>query len=163
MKEEHACSDLILVIGHASIHVLNLFNNDMEMRVTPRCLLEGPNQIKPLDHEWPHDGDHLERLGWQMGLSSIVLAPFIGAYDLLGVGYGSWPVEALPERVFDESSWPDVVSIGPTVDVFQQPPPLFGRDAALQELGVTLFVEFSLNDGEGLSMVGEPSDLCLVH
>jgi hypothetical protein len=32
MKEEHACSDLILVIGHASIHVLNLFNNDMEMR-----------------------------------------------------------------------------------------------------------------------------------
>jgi hypothetical protein len=98
-----------------------------------------------------------------MGLSSIVLAPFVGAYDLLGVGYGSWPVEALPERVSDESSWPDVVSIGPTVDVFQQPPPLFGRDAVLQELGVTLFVEFSLNDDEGLSMAGEPSDLYLVH
>jgi hypothetical protein len=28
---------------------------------------------------------------------------------------------------------------------------------------VTLFVEFSLNDDEGLSMAGEPSDLCLVH
>jgi hypothetical protein len=35
-------------------------------------------------------------LGWQMGLLSIVLAPFIGAYDLLSLRHGGWPIEALP-------------------------------------------------------------------
>jgi hypothetical protein len=44
-----------------------LVNGDKKVCVASRCLLEGPNQIKPLDREWPHDGDCLERLGWQMG------------------------------------------------------------------------------------------------
>ena len=34
-------------------------------------------------------------------LLSVVLTPFAGAYDLLGVGYCSGPVEALSERLFD--------------------------------------------------------------
>jgi hypothetical protein len=33
------------------------------MRVALECLLEGPNQIEPLDHEWPRNVDRLERLG----------------------------------------------------------------------------------------------------
>jgi hypothetical protein len=58
-------------------------------------LLERSNQIKPLDHEWPCDGDRLEHLGRQMGLMSIVLTPLTGAHNLLGVGHDGEPVEAL--------------------------------------------------------------------
>ena len=28
------------------------------------CSLERSDHIEPLDHEWPHDGDRLECLGW---------------------------------------------------------------------------------------------------
>ena len=71
------------------------------MGVAPGCLLERPNQIEPPDREQPCDGDHLERLGQEVSLLSVVLTPFAGAYDLLGVGYCSGPVEALSERLFD--------------------------------------------------------------
>jgi hypothetical protein len=133
------------------------------MRVALGSLLEGPGQIKPPDCEWPHYEDHLEHLGWQMGLPSIVLAPFAGAYGLLGIGHGSWPVKALLECLSDESPWCGVVSTGLAMDVLQQPPPLFGRDAALQDLGLTLLVKFSLDDDEGLSAACEPSSLRLIH
>jgi hypothetical protein len=53
-----------------------------------------------------------------MGLSSIELAPFAGVYDLLSVSHGHWPVEALLEHIFNESSWHGVVSTGLAVDVF---------------------------------------------
>ena len=59
--------------------------------------------MEPLDREGPHDGDHLECLGREVSLSSVVLAPFAGTYDLLGVGYCSGPVEpcwnAFPTKV----------------------------------------------------------------
>jgi hypothetical protein len=42
-------------------------------------------------------------------------------------------------------------------------PPLFGRDATLQDLGVTLLVKLSLEDNEGLSMVREPLGLRLIR
>jgi hypothetical protein len=67
-------------------------------------------------------------LGWQMGLLSIVLAPFVGAYS---VDNGDWAVEALPRCVSNESPLCGVVSTGPAVDTLQLPPPLFGMDAAL--------------------------------
>jgi hypothetical protein len=98
-----------------------------------------------------------------MGLMSIVLAPFAGAYVLLGIDHDGWPVEALPERVFDEGPWHSMVSTGPIVDILKQPPPLFSRDAALQDLGVTLLVKFSLDDDEGLCMVHDPLGLRLIH
>ena len=69
------------------------------MGVAPGRLLERPNQIEPLDREGPCDGDHLECLGGEVGLLSVVLAPFVGAYDLLGVGYCSGPVEPLSECI----------------------------------------------------------------
>jgi hypothetical protein len=49
------------------------------------------------------------------------------------------------------------------MDILQLSSPLLGRDAALQDLGVTLFVKFSLNDGEGLSAARELSSLRLIH
>ena len=87
------------------------------MGEAPGHLFEWPNQVEPLDHEGPRDGDHLERLGWKVNLPSIVLTPFIGAYNLLGVCYCGGPVEALSECVSNQSSWCGVVTADPTVDI----------------------------------------------
>ena len=83
-------------------------------------LFERPNQIEPLDHEGPCDGDHLECLGWEVSLPSEVLAPFAGAYNLLSVGYCSGPVEALSECVPNKGSRCGVVTADATVDIAQQ-------------------------------------------
>ena len=66
-----------------------------------------------------------------MSLSSIVLTPFVGAYDLLGVGYYSGPVEALSKCVSNQDSRLGVVTIDPSVDIAQQMLPLFDGDAEL--------------------------------
>ena len=87
------------------------------MGEAPRLLFEWPNQVESLDHEGPRDGNHLECLGWKLNLPSIVLTPFAGAYDLLGVGYCSGPVEALSECVPNQGSRCGMVTADPTVDV----------------------------------------------
>ena len=66
-----------------------------------------------------------------MGLPSVVLTPFVGAYDLLGVGYCSGPVEALSECVSNQGSRRGVVTVDPTVDITQQALPLLDGDAEL--------------------------------
>ena len=66
-----------------------------------------------------------------MSLPSIVLAPFIGAHDLLGVSYSDGLVEALSERVSNHGSRRGMVTTDPTVDIAQQTLPLFDGDAAL--------------------------------
>jgi len=72
---------------------------DKQVGVAPERLFERSNQIEPPDREGPHDGDHLECLGREVSLPSVVPTPFIGAYDLLSVGYYSGLVEALSECV----------------------------------------------------------------
>ena len=93
-----------------------LVYGDKQVGVSSGRLFEKPNQIEPLDHKRPRDGDHLECLGQEVSLPSVVLAPFAGAYDLLGVGYCSGPVEALSECVPNQGSWHGMVTIDPTVD-----------------------------------------------
>ena len=63
-----------------------LVYGDKRVGNAPGRLLQGSNQIEPLDREGPCDGDHLECLGREVSLPSVVLAPFAAAYDLLGVG-----------------------------------------------------------------------------
>ena len=46
-------------------------------------------------------------------MPSIVLAPFAGAYDLLGVGYYSGLVEALSECISNQGSRRGVVTVDP--------------------------------------------------
>ena len=94
-------------------------------------LFEWPNQIEPPDHEGPCDGDHLECLGREVSLPSIVLTPFVGAYDLLGVCYCSGPIEALSECVPNQGSRRGVVAADPTMDIAQQKLPLFDGDTEL--------------------------------
>ena len=62
---------------------------------------------------------------------SIVLAPFASAYDLLGVGYCSGPVEALSERIPNQGSRHSVMPTDPTMDITQQKLPLINRDTEL--------------------------------
>ena len=101
------------------------------MGEAPRRFFEWPNQVKPLDREGPRDRDHLDRLGRKVNLPSVVLTPFAGAYNLLGVGYCGGPVEALSERVPNQGSRRGVVTADPTVDIAQQKLPLFDGDTEL--------------------------------
>ena len=71
-----------------------------------------------------------------MGLPSIVLTPFVVAQNLFGVGYCGWPVEALTECISDQGSRHGMVTVDLTVDIAQQPLPLFDGDAALQDPSV---------------------------
>ena len=98
-----------------------------------------------------------------MSLLSVVLAPFIGAYNLLGIGYHSRPVEALLEHVSDQGFGRGMVTTDPTMDIAQQTLPLVGGDAALQDPGVASHVEFTLHKNKGLGAMCEPLSLHLVH
>ena len=52
-----------------------------------------------------------------MSLSNVGLASFVGAYDLVGIGYRGRLVEALAERISDQGSGRDMVTVDPTVDI----------------------------------------------
>ena len=108
-----------------------LVYGDKQVGVSSGRLFERPNQIEPPDHERPCDGDHLECLCREVSLLSIVLTPFVGVYDLLGVGYCSGPVDALSECVPNQGSRCGVVSADPTMDIAQQKLPLFNGDTEL--------------------------------
>ena len=94
-------------------------------------------------------------------MPSVVLTPFVGAHDLLGVGYYSGPVEALSECVPNQGSRHGMVTVDPTVDIAQQKLPLFDGDTELQDPSVALFVEFALYKNEGLGAMCEPSSFRL--
>jgi len=105
----------------------------------------------------------LECLGRQVGLSSVVLTPFIGAHNLFSIGYCGRPVEALSERVSDQGSTRGMLTVDPTVDITQKTLPLFDGDAMLQDPSVASLVEFNLNKDKRLKAMSEPSSLRLVH
>ena len=62
---------------------------------------------------------------------SVVLTPFVGAHDMLGVGYYSGPVEALSECIPNQGSWRSMVTAKPTMDVARQKSSLFNGDTEL--------------------------------
>jgi hypothetical protein len=90
-------------------------NGDEQVSEAPGCFLQGSNQVKPLNGEWPCDGDSLEGISREMGLPCIVLASFVGVYQLNGVKDHGWPIEALPKCVSDEGSRRRVMTASPRV------------------------------------------------
>ena len=98
-----------------------------------------------------------------MNPPSVVLTPFIGAHDLLSVGYYSGPVQALSECVPNQGSRGGVVTADPTMDITQQELPLFDGDAELQDPSVAPLVEFAFYKNEGFGAMCEPSSFRLVH
>ena len=162
-EEQHG----LLKLDHRDRSSFDLFcelvYGDKQVGVASRRLLERSNQIEAPDYEGPRDGDHLECLGWEVSLSSVVLAPFAGAYDLLGVGYRGGPIEALLECVSNQGPRRGMVTTDPTVDVVQQKFSLFARDTELQDPGVAPFVEFAFYKNEGLGAMHESSSFHLVR
>ena len=98
-----------------------------------------------------------------MSLSSVVLAPFAGAYDLFGIGYRGRLIEALSEHVSNQCLGCDVVTADPTMDIAQQPLPLFKGDATLQDPSVASLVGFALHKNKGLGVMCEPLSLRSIH
>ena len=98
-----------------------------------------------------------------MNPSSVVLTPFVGAHDLLGVGHRSRLVEALSERVSNQGSRRGMLTTDPTMDITQQTLPLFKGDAVQQDLSVASLVEFTLHKNKGLGMTCKPSSLHPIH
>ena len=82
---------------------------------------------------------------------------------MFSVRYCSRPVEALLECISDQGSRHGMVTVDPTVDIAQQPLPLFDGDAALQDLGVASLVEYALNEDKELGVTREPLSLHFVH
>ena len=58
----------------------------------------------------PHDGDHLESMGGEVRLLGVKLTPMARTYELDGVSYSRWPVEALSESVPYEGPRSSVVA-----------------------------------------------------
>ena len=98
-----------------------------------------------------------------MNLPSVVLTPFAGAYDLLGVGYRGRPVEALSECISDQGPRLGMVPADPIVDISQQLLSLFNGDLALLDPGVASLIELPLNNDKGLRATREPPSLCSVR
>jgi hypothetical protein len=61
---------------------------------------------------------------------NIVLAPFAGVYDPLGIRHRGWPVEALLEHVSDQGLGRGMMPANPAMDILQQLLPLFDRGNA---------------------------------
>ena len=56
-----------------------------------------------------------------------------------------------------------MVTTDPTVDIAQQPLPLFNGDAVLQDPSVALPIELALNKDKRLGTAREPPSLHFVH
>jgi hypothetical protein len=44
------------------------------------CSFQRSDKVEPPNGKWPRDGNGLQGVCWEMGLSRIVLATFVGAY-----------------------------------------------------------------------------------
>jgi hypothetical protein len=118
MKEEHGLLGFDLGDRPHFYPFRKLVDGYKQVGIAPGHLLEGPDQIKPPDHEWPRDGDGLESLGWQMGLSCVVLTPFAFEYNTRAICHRGWLVEAMSKSIPDEGPRRSMVAAGTMVDVF---------------------------------------------
>ena len=82
---------------------------------------------------------------------------------MFSVCYHGRPVEALSECISDQGSRRGMVTADPTVDVAQQPLPLFDGDAVLQDPSVASPVHLALNKDKGLGATREPLGLHFFH
>jgi hypothetical protein len=103
VKNSVACSDLMLVMGRASIHLENLSTATSKW-VKPPVVFSGSDQVEPPNNERPRDGDGLQGMSREMDLPCIVLASFAGAYQL-GVGV------LTPITLWLDLGWPRPVGL----------------------------------------------------
>ena len=94
------------------------------MSEAARALFEGSYHVEAPDHEWPGDGDGLELLCRQMGLSSVELASFTPTDDLLCISQRGGPVKTLAKGFSDQRPWGHVMSADPDMDLEEELCPL---------------------------------------
>jgi hypothetical protein len=71
-----------------------------------------------------------------MGLSRIVLTPFIGSYYLMCIRHCGGPIESVSKGILHEASKGSMVPTDPTMDIFQELLSLLDWDAQLLYLVV---------------------------
>jgi hypothetical protein len=68
-------------------------DRDEHVGQAPRRLLEGSPEVQTPHGERPGNGDRLEFLGWDMNLSSELVASSAGSYDLCCIASRSRPIK----------------------------------------------------------------------
>ena len=82
-----------------------------------KSLLEFPDHVEGLHHEWLGDGDHLERLGEQVTLLDVVLIALACLDEVPCISEGGCLVEAMPEGLSHNGPWCCVVPTDAAMDV----------------------------------------------
>jgi len=62
-EEQHGLLELDHGDRQSLYPICKLVYDDKQVGIAPGRSFERFDQIEPLDHKWPHDGDRLERLG----------------------------------------------------------------------------------------------------
>ena len=140
VKNRTTCSDLILPMGRASIHLENLSTATNKWVKPPGAFCSGPMRVQSPHGKRPCDGDGLQSMGREVYLSSVELATLAGPHDISGVGDRGGPIETLPKRVTHEGVRRSVVATDASADVTDQLIALGDGDASLQDARGTALV-----------------------
>jgi hypothetical protein len=108
VKNITACSALRFAIVLDPIG--KLVDGNQQVGVAVGRFSQGPDDVQPPYGEGPYDGDCLEGVRRKVGLASVKMAPFAGAYDLAGISDRCGPVEAMAEHVAHKGAWRRVVA-----------------------------------------------------
>src|SRR6185437_12179348 len=107
----------------------------------PGRLLQRANEVQSPHRKWPHDGDGLQSMDWEVCLLCVELATLAGPHDVGGVGDCGVPVKALSKRVTHEGARRGVMTAGASVDVTYRLLALRDGDASLQDARGTALVQ----------------------
>jgi hypothetical protein len=75
----------------------------------PGRLLERSHHVHAPHRKRPCDGDGLERMRREVGLSCVELTPLAASHNVLGVSHRRCPVKTLLESFPDKASWTSVM------------------------------------------------------
>jgi hypothetical protein len=102
LRKATAAPWVILTIGVASGHFVNLSMATKRKRYSPTALGNGPRISTPPYGEWPGGWNHLQSLSRCVYLLCMELTCFAGLYQLSCILESSWPVEAVPEGLTNQ-------------------------------------------------------------
>jgi len=122
-----------------------------------RALFEGSYYVEALDHERIGDGDGLKLLYRQMSLSSIELASFTPADNLLCISQRGGPVKTLAKGFPDQRPQGRMMSADSVMDFEEKLFSLVDRDALHEYSRWTSFVKFVTKCDEHLGTSSDSS------
>ena len=102
-------------------------------------------------------------MGWEVCLPGVELAALASPHDIRGVGDYCGPVKALPERVAHQGAWRHVMATGSGVNVPEQLPTLWNRDATLEDSQGAMFVQLPVDQDKRLGPPGNALRLSMIR